>query len=332
VKPFSRKLLIKGSPESDESLLGFVLRLTEENGYESPTWILKSAGLDPRPLSHTCSSLFKSNEKFELLAQVTGASVSDLIRLTYPRIELPGSAPRYLFFGSPLPQFVIRAIRPKICPRCLLETGYCRRIWDLLFVTVCPIHECALIDVCPNCKRRLSWIRSNVSVCLCNYDWRKSPRQPIKKSELIITRHIYQLCGLPIPEYCALSVNSRNPILALNLQSFVMALLFILTRYAGITAGGRESLGGKGGKQNSELHILCKKAFSFFEEWPERFYLFLDLCRIDSTTSFEPSHGLKSWLYRGNMEIHVNLYKELQAEQYFFMKKAVSNYLAKKYR
>ncbi len=41
---YPRRLLITAKPQPEESFTGYVLRLTELNLYEHPTWILELAG------------------------------------------------------------------------------------------------------------------------------------------------------------------------------------------------------------------------------------------------------------------------------------------------
>src|SRR6266513_1034776 len=62
---------------------------------------------------------------------------------------------------------------PKVCPKCLAESGYSLRTWDCSLVTACPIHECVLLDTCPDCKRRIKCVRNKLCVCSCGCDWRE---------------------------------------------------------------------------------------------------------------------------------------------------------------
>jgi hypothetical protein len=40
------KLLITPKPEKDEGFISYLLRLTEANGYDTPSWILSLSGID----------------------------------------------------------------------------------------------------------------------------------------------------------------------------------------------------------------------------------------------------------------------------------------------
>ncbi len=80
------------------------------------------------------------------------------------------------------------------CPRCLDddEQPYFRRRWRLAFVTVCPQHNCYLIDRCPACGAPIQFQRNVISSLLtsadamtacynCRFDLRRvlSSKQPL---------------------------------------------------------------------------------------------------------------------------------------------------------
>lgn len=314
------KLLRTTRPKSDESLFGYIIRLTELNGYETPAWILKTARLNDQQLSQTGALLYKSHKNLKFLARVVKANLSELEPLTCPPAGALGSTPLYLFLGVPLPKFVIRSDRPLICPKCLLDTGYCHRIWDLIFVTVCPIHKCMLIDICPNCGSRIRWLRDSLSICRCTFDW-QTACQPVKESELRVARHLYQICRLSLSGQGEATLSKNNPLSRVDLQGFVQLMVFIAIQYAGLKGKDRAKL-----KRllNAELHPLFIEAFSVFENWPNRFYSFLDWCYERNASRLR--RGLMSWLQEGNKKSHPSFYKELWASQFDSLREAVNSY------
>src|SRR2546423_1288335 len=70
----NQKLLRAGRPRADESLMGYIVRLTEQNCYETPSWILKIAGLEYRQLHDKCVFISKSLEGIKRLAQLFSIS------------------------------------------------------------------------------------------------------------------------------------------------------------------------------------------------------------------------------------------------------------------
>lgn len=73
------RLLITSHPKPDEGLLGYLVRLVELNGYESPSWILSLTG-------HRWTAdgwkwptiLFSSGAALGKLAQVTALRFEEL--------------------------------------------------------------------------------------------------------------------------------------------------------------------------------------------------------------------------------------------------------------
>jgi hypothetical protein len=153
----SLRLLRTPAPYSGESFLGYLLRLTEENSYDSLRWIPERAGLKVYPDQGRWADLWRPHPRLSLLREITGLSEAEMESL---RERLA-------------PGCLVRWKAPKVCPSCLREKSWCRKAWDVLPFTACPLHRVTLIDSCPNCRRAISWARKSVSVCRCGYDWRR---------------------------------------------------------------------------------------------------------------------------------------------------------------
>jgi TniQ len=59
-----------------------------------------------------------------------------------------------------------------VCSRCLAEAEYSKAEWDIGFYTSCPMHNIALIDICPRCNATLSLSRKRICQCSCGFDFR----------------------------------------------------------------------------------------------------------------------------------------------------------------
>src|SRR2546423_887924 len=129
--------LIRTSPlQPGESLVGYILRLTELNYYDTPSRITSLASL-PNIFAITPSA----PPDLTLLAELAEVPLEELQRRTYPALESPKTPFRVIsFFGHPVAHSIIRNETTKVCPICLQEFGYCRAVWDLLPVTTCPQH------------------------------------------------------------------------------------------------------------------------------------------------------------------------------------------------
>ena len=321
------KLLITPKPEKDEGFISYLLRLTEANGYDTPSWILSLSGIDYMELQWKFTFVFSCSEGFKKFAKLTGNALSDLIGLLY----LPSPSPKnimcdgnYNFYGAFFNRSIIRPHCPKVCVKCLNESGYCRRIWDCSLVTVCPIHECLLIDTCPKCKRRLKAIRNRLGVCACGCDWSELPPDLRREHETAVSRRIYQFCGLlPLDHH---SKERLNPLESLALQEFVVALTFIAGLDCEMSwATGRPSKSIK--LRNEDLHTHITKAFQVFENWPHNFHQLLDE-RSKGNVCFNPRDGkLDTALKQEFGALFKRLYCDLRDPQFDFLRDAFAKYL-----
>lgn len=320
------RLLVRGSPHVDESLMGYVLRLTEANGYETPSWILKMAELEYRQLHHSCAFVFKHGAGLKVLAEVAGVGGAELERLTHPR-QRDSSLCR--FFGQPVMQYAVRPAHPKLCQACLSESPFCRRVWELSLVTACPRHGCLLIDECPKCGRRLSWVRERVSVCPCKFDWRKSVATPVDDAQLSLTRHVHRLCGLPARDERRLHGNERNHLSNLGLQDLLSAVVFIAGQYRGVTGvtGKHLMTAGKTTRKNLSLHPLLVRAYSVFQGWPNNFYRFLDWRRAQDGNITPKDRELRTGVRKEFGKFHMGLNRYLPGSQFDFLRGAFAEYL-----
>ena len=321
------KLLITPKPEKDEGFISYLLRLTEANGYDTPSWILSLSGIDYMELQWKFTFVFSCLEGFKKFAKLTGNALSDLIGLLY----LPAPSPKnmtydgnYNFYGAFFNRSIIRPHCPKVCVKCLNESGYCRRIWDCSLVTVCPIHECLLLDTCPKCKRRLKAIRNRLSVCVCGCDWSELQPDLRHEHEIAVSRRIYQLCGLlPLDHH---SKERLNPLQSLALQDFVVVLTFIAGLECEMSwATGKPSKSIK--LRNEDLHTHITKAYQVFENWPHNFHQFLDE-KSKGNVRLNPRDGkLDTALKQEFGSLFKRLYRDLQEPQFNFLRDAFAKYL-----
>ena len=271
--------------------------------------------------------VFSRSEKLDNLAKLTGSTLDDLLSLLYlpAKSQVPHEDNHeYDFFGALLNRSIIRPHCPKVCPKCLAESGYALRIWDCSLVTVCPIHECMLLDTCPACNRRIRCVRNKLSICSCGCDWRGTSQTVVPGQELTVSRRIYQLCGV-IPGEKSLS-ESESPLQKLCLRDFTRVIVFMAGLFGKLAwATGRPSRSIK--LRNEELHTLFTKAHQVFENWPLNFYQFL---RVQSKGKkrLNPHGGeLDTALKREFGSFYERLYQDLREPQFDFMREAFVEFL-----
>lgn len=138
--------------------MGYILRLTEANGYPTTSYILSS--LHGHWYRSSVGRLDASP-----LAEISDLSPEEIARITM----LPQGKPRAFvrIYGNDLPAYEAPVGSPKICPLCLGAGSGCEAFWDLSQAVACPLHKVMLIRSCERCGKKLSWCRSKTVECRC---------------------------------------------------------------------------------------------------------------------------------------------------------------------
>lgn len=301
----------------DESLMGFILRLTELNEYDSPTWITREAGIGD--IDKSCTAVSHKPIDLSALARITSIDLAELESLRYSVDKRSSSTIGRLFYGFSIPQYVICPDHPKICPTCFIDSAHNRRIWELTPITACPLHKCMLVDECTNCTKRLSWVRREVCRCRCGFDFRECAPVRVKESELKVVRQIHLLCSLPT----GLSKSAYNKLdghlRRLELRHFLSAVFFIAGQFKGFndTSGKRFSP-----FRNADTHALLSRAIGVFDSWPSNYLSFLDWLRSQRKVK-TASAGVRADFG----QFIATLYGQLGVPQFNFMRHAFEEYL-----
>ena len=175
-----QKLLRTPVPYADESLAGYILRMSEANYYQSPRWILQLAGYQNKGfIKFDCH-----NNKPTKLTQLTGID-DKLLKSKAFETTREGSI---ISYG-------VHKKANQLCPYCLQKSSYIRFFWDFKISQVCPIHECNLINRCPRCKQTIRWSRPGVVKCKCDFDFRHSPTTTATDIQLNFAFYLYGYLG-----------------------------------------------------------------------------------------------------------------------------------------
>lgn len=316
-----QKLLVRSRPEPDESLAGYLVRLTEENGYDTPSWIMRLAGIEYRQADKSAIA-FRPPEYFEELAALTDNEVSRIGALTYPPAGILGQQDIILFEGARIYKYLLRIDAPRVCPQCLIESGYCRRAWELTLVTACPLHCRLLLEKCPRCNSGLRMNRKCVSVCSCGYDYRDSVTPSVPSDELVLARQIYSLCGFTAEE---MSRTTDDPTAGLSLSDLVTLIIFISGQLRGsLSTTGRRYLTSR---DTAELHDAFVKARAVFREWPHRYYEFLEWRQLHDESSRPSLKQAATGLGKSFDSFYEGIYSKMRSPSFEFMRAAFSEYV-----
>ena len=152
-----------------ESFNGYLLRLSEANGYEGSAWIIRDATMSK-------DFAFRGSDG-RSLADLTGLGLGEIAELLCWRSRATGTNAASPATAMVSPE-ALDLHRPKVCPICLSVEPWARRLWDVRALVACPAHGCLLLDVCPACGRRLSWNRPSLHRCKCNANLTAARVQP----------------------------------------------------------------------------------------------------------------------------------------------------------
>ena len=160
-------LPMRGNPYEDESFMGYVLRMSNRNGLASLYWLYKSLHRDR--LNHF------TIEDVPSIAVAFGANPL-ILEHCFVKEKRSGGECTISTYGHRVHRpYLLRHLRPQVCPECISNCGYARALWDFSIISVCPTHLCKLVDVCPHCGKRLQWNRPSLSGCNCGFSWSLIP-------------------------------------------------------------------------------------------------------------------------------------------------------------
>lgn len=176
----SSRLLVVPPYDERESLLGYLLRLSEANYHHLNTAIIRPALINDEEMSaHHCDLIATGRFDIPGLARLLGVGTADVFNMTYAVVKQLTMKSR----GSVVMDYyeypfeMIRVRKPRLCVECFKEaksdpskTPIHRRIWDIAHYTVCTRHYTLLDDVCPSCNRQLTWVREKLTECRCGFD------------------------------------------------------------------------------------------------------------------------------------------------------------------
>ncbi|CAK4068599.1 TniQ family protein [Vibrio sp. 16] len=192
----------------DESLESFLLRLSQEQGYERFSHFAEDIWFDTMDQHEAISGAFplELNRVNIYHAQTTSQMRARvLIHLENQfklnnfgvlRLALSHSkaqfSPQYKAvhrFGSDYPYAFLRKRFTPICPLCISEAPYIRQQWQYISHQACEHHGCKLVHHCPECISRLEYQGTeSISQCECGYELRNSPVEDASEAEVLVAR------------------------------------------------------------------------------------------------------------------------------------------------
>jgi hypothetical protein len=263
----STPLLVRHpAPYPTESLVGYVLRLAEENGYNSPWSVYNLAGLKQNEVRST-------GFKLEKLAAIINRPASELESIGY---SAPLNQPRWArLLGHSLVPTDLNIVNPGLCPWCVAEKGFIEAHWHLTLMIGCPVHQCMSVLSCPRCGKRLRLFRPGLLECSCGGNLLECKLTSLPKPDgalLDIIRR--KVLGIPADVENPLSL-PRDQLMAINLRAMLLVVRTL----------GRHRLIADGSTSLEDERELISASARVCVDWPKNFIALL----LDVGKKLQPS-------------------------------------------
>jgi len=255
-------------PEYGESFNGYLLRVSELNGYDNLALLHKIAGYVGMPLAFRPGNIAP-------IAQLIDMSQGEVLRMTYETGSSVTARKKLSFLGHDIFHYLADTKHPKICPACVRETRYLQAFWDLTLVVACPIHGQMLLVQCPRCGQPLSWRRRGPLTCSCGANLGTATTPSVGRELRSLMAIIAAAAGLgPFPD----QLPSKMPRDLLKMQ---LGELLHCIAWLGWWNSGRaqETLRRFRMLSPGERAPIVEASLAVLSDWPLKFENFLDRMR-----------------------------------------------------
>lgn len=253
------------TPKLDESLLSFADRLARRIGMENGFTLLRRAGW-------TAPTNRPQPEALGALSEMSGVPVQALLDLSFGYWS--STAGSYRGHRFPTAIFSGYLAARKVCPSCLSEDPYHRAIWDLSFISACPVHQIQFIHGCPACGDVLHWRSNELGECACGCRLAHAPTTAVKPSDLRATAAVHGLLGDARFADEAAAVRAMPPFEDLANRSIIE---FLYRLGLGLTSCRRKLFSLEQPEDGGAFsHLALQAALDAATEWPGGFPRALD--------------------------------------------------------
>jgi hypothetical protein len=348
MRNLSLPLLCRTELRARESLPSLLLRLSKENGYDSPTMIARICR--ERLTCQDCVTRPTRSQTYQVLANLVrieaeklyASSVhrlaSTMTPATYPSqsITLPSEQTVPVMSNGLLRRHTWPESDVQFCPLCLQESAHHRLDWIPLAMSVCLIHQCLLIRGCPKCHENLAIADLlNVRCAHCGFDLATSSTVDVSGDGMGLLGQMVILSWLglhPQPEHICSLPNQLPSALYHFLDGLCRTIMGVRRSWPALHKppdGIDPHLFPCTSKRDitpAKAYILYTTAFQGIARWPSGFYDFLDAYRLRDGRSEE------GYVYRDLHHIYVNwLEKAWRHSDFRFVQEAFDHYLLERY-
>lgn len=244
-----------------ESLLGYALRTSETNGYDTPRKILNYAGINE-------SEMFSQKFAKEKLASLTNKPVQSIERIARVTTDSNGEL-IYKVINHNLENYhkFYRLKKCAVCPDCIQDSGHLDAFWDLNLSVVCPHHKKPPMMNCNHCGETISWFRPGLNKCRCGEYFENDQaildEQPILDLMQIFWFKLHNQSLFTLENNCNFPLHAFEH---MSLQTFLKVIAYL---------ANLESFEFKDSKKYPYLETV-RAASNILANWPHQYKLFLD--------------------------------------------------------
>lgn len=298
-------ILVRPYPIINESARGYVLRVSDQNGLETPRWLISLLSENSIALNgYPALGVILKKREYDL--EGLRGPIANLAQLNAPDLDK-------------LPIRYWNTRRPRFCSCCLAESPHWRASWDMVFTVACDKHGLQLHDQCPQCQKPLSWDRSHITTCACGFDLRKAPAVKAPAVAIQLAREIELRLH---PEGGPLE-NAIEVLRTLDLQS-LLKLVWFLGAYSRNAHRKPQKIVGL--ETNSVAGAMVEQAMAILNDWPAGLHRLLDeiVARHNPTISSNKIGAKFGWFYGA-------LYKSFPGSEFEFLRLGFEDYLRERW-
>lgn len=161
------KPLVHPKSIHDESPIGYLVRLAEENAYDRYNWLFETQG-----------GYFRDVRLRDLngyLSNISWCGYEDSCQ----RSEILSLSDKHLLMA-----------KVRLCPLCLKERLYWKIDWHQRLYIACPKHNVWMIEDCPRCGQSIEVRNSKLTHCKCEFDFREHLSPPASSDVLQLIKFL----------------------------------------------------------------------------------------------------------------------------------------------
>lgn len=278
------RLLARPQPHIDESLESYLIRLSDDNGYDSYqtfsrlVWLwlkendFEAGGGFPKQLHqvnvyHADRTSNLRVRALRLIESLIDAEQSSLLKLAVMHSAVKFSGGRVAVFrdGVDIPRCFLRSDNIPICPLCLEEDLYIRQHWHYLPYIACHQHHCQLVCRCPECGNTLNYQQQeSIQHCQCGFDLRIAETAEGSEEQIAVSALVVEQGN---------ASDQSSILYRLSLSARMGALLWFCLR--------------QNVEQKKDERALFEtehftQAIGYFDQWPTNFHSALDKVVVQS--------------------------------------------------